>query len=132
MDVISREVSEAVRHQKLLDGEMGKLDNLRALALTLAPVSEVSVPVPVQVRVRVRAVIDDGDQTRACGQYSLRLIIQPPSCTIFRDASLRRTKIERKHFCKLFNTKWPDSYHEALQHAMRVCLVRLRDSTEHV
>ena len=65
-------------------------------------------------------------------QYSLRLIIQPPSCTIFRDASLRRTKIERKHFCKLFNTKWPDSYHEALQHAMRVCLIRLRDSTEHV
>jgi hypothetical protein len=46
---------------------------------------------------------------------------------VLRNPSLRRIKVERKQFCKFVNIKRPDGYHEALQHAMRVILVRLGD-----
>jgi hypothetical protein len=57
--------------------------------------------------------IDNDDQTGACSQHGLFLILPPPILVQLRSSS-GRMKINREDFRKLVNTKRTSSHRQAL------------------
>jgi hypothetical protein len=62
------------------------------------------------------ALLNDGNQTRARGQYRLVLISRPPIWVeLWYLTAACRVKVDRKNLPKFFDKKWPNGNGNALQ-----------------
>ena len=100
-----------IRRQEFFDGEVRKLHHPRT------------------------PVIDDGDQTRTCGQYGLFLVLRTPVRLKRRNASLRlspgRVKVKCKDFGQFLDTKRPDGNREAVKETTSIFSVVIVDILQH-
>jgi hypothetical protein len=64
------------------------------------------------------SLIDDGDQTGACGQHRPFCIPWPGS--FFKQSARSRIELDCKNLRKLLNTKWANGHQEALEQSSGV------------